>query len=290
MANRGIFPAAKLTPAPFGLFSVADVKRHGISDGHWIEHFSQESEACAFDASIIDVCGGEDPIEVFNTTDADRWIDVVPFGIIAKDTCLSVGWSVQDRKARVIRQLELITPKAVETELWNGQYVQARNTTDALPDPETGMYLASNSATTVVAGAQRAKVGLALLEQALASCSSGFQGTIHMSPLVAAMIGMELQVEDDHLITNNGNAVVVGPGYDGRGPGDSAAPADGSFVHWMYATGPVFVHLGSNELITVTEGQATNTATNEMTYVAERPASVHWDGCCHFAVQVDIRL
>jgi hypothetical protein len=61
-------------------------------------------------------------------------------------------------------------------------------------------------------------------------------------------------------------------------------------VHYMYATGPVFVHLGSEELVTVSEDQAVNPQTNEMVMVAERPASVHWDGCCHFAQQVDVRL
>lgn len=288
MPNKGVFPAAKLSPAPFGLFSVADVQRHGTRDEHWIEHFSQESESCAFDASLVDVCGAETPIQIFDSSDARRWIDVHPFGIIAKDECLSIGWSVQDREARVKRQLELITEKAVETELWNGLYLQAWNTSEGVTT-NTGMYLSSTSSTTLNGGtAVKPKIGLALLEQALAECSTGFQGTIHMSPLLAATLGVELKLEDDHLITSTGNKVVIGAGYDGRGPGASAPTND--FTHWIYATGPMFVHLGTNELITVSVDQAINPSTNEMTYVAERPASVHWDGCCHFAVQVDIRL
>ena len=117
MPFKGVFPAAQLTPAPYGLFSVADVERHGTRDSHWGSHFSQESESCVFDAAIVDVCGAEAPIQVFDSTDAERFFDVHPFGIIARDECLSVGWSVQDRKARVLRQLDLITEKAVETEL-----------------------------------------------------------------------------------------------------------------------------------------------------------------------------
>ena len=288
MAFNGVFPAAKLTPAPFGLFSVADVKKHTTRDEHWIQRFDQESEACAFDASIIDVCGGEEPISVFDTNDGMRSFGVQPFGIVAKDSCLSVGWNVVDRKARVLRQLDLITPKAVETELWNGLYLQATNETAGIPTT-SGMYLSSTDTEVVTTGAQKVKIGLAVLEQALASCSSGFQGTIHVSPLIASMIGMEMQRDGDQLLTNNGNLVAVGTGYDGRGPGETTAPSE-PFVHWMYATGPVFVHLGSEELITVTEGQAVDPRTNEMVHVAERPASVHWDGCCHFGVQVDVRL
>lgn len=292
MAFKGIFPAAKLTPAPFGLFSVADVKKHGGGDEHWIARFDQESEACAFDTSIIDVCGGVEPVSVFDTNDGLRYIPVSPFGIVAKDACLTPGWSVTDRKARVLRQLELITPKAIEVELWNGTFRQD------VDGDDQGMYLSSDAAEVVETGAQKPKIGLALLEQALANCSTGFQGTIHMSPLVGTMIGMEMQKDGDTLYTMNGNKVVVGSGYDGRGPGDTKSPSN-NFVHWVYATGPMFVHLGINELITVSLAEATNLLdltenggpqTNEMTFVAERPASVHWDGCCHLAVQVDVRL
>jgi hypothetical protein len=283
MPFRGVFPAAKLTPAPFGLFSVADVTRHSGADEHWAKEFDQESESCAFDASIVDVCGAEAPVQIFNTNSAMRWVNVTPFGIIAQDKCLTVGWSVEDRRARVIRQLELVTPKAVETELWSGFYKQE------LENAETGMYLSSTTATTVDPGAQKPKVGLGLLEQALAQCSTGFQGVIHMTPLVGAMIGVDMQRDGDQLTSSNGNSIVIGTGYDGRGPGDNNAPTS-KFIHWIYATGPVFVHLGANELITVSDDQAVNTKTNESTWVAERPASVHWDGCCHFAVQVDVRM
>lgn len=289
MPFKGVFPAAQNTPAPYGLFSVADVTRHTTTDSHWGSHFSQETESCVFDASIVDVCGRETPIQIFDSTNAIRWIDVHPFGIIAKDACLTPGWSVLDRQARVKRQLELVTEKAAETELWNGLYLQKWNARNAVAPTTQGMFLASTSATALNANvAVKPKVGLALLEQALAGCSTGYQGTIHMTPLVSSMIGMEMQRDGDKLVTPNGNSIVVGTGYDGRGPGQTA-PAN-NFTHWIYATGPMFVHLGAGELITVSEGEATNVATNTMTYVAERPASVHWDGCCHLAVQVDIRL
>jgi len=284
MAFKGVFPAAKLTPAPFGLLSVADVTRHSGADEHWVKQFDQESEACAFDAAIIDVCGAVEPVQVFDTEDDDlRWIQVNPFGIIAADRCLTVGWSAQDRKARVLRQLELITPKALETELWSGVYRRE------LEGAETGMYLSSTAATTVEGNAQKPKVGLALLEQALAECSTGFQGVIHLPPLVGTMIGMDMQRDGDQLTSANGNSIVIGTGYDRRGPGDDSAPTSKT-QSWIYATGPVFVHLGADELVTVTPDQAVDPKTNESTWVAERPASVHWDGCCHFAVKVDVGL
>jgi hypothetical protein len=287
MPFRGIIPAAKVSAHPFGLFSAAKVVNHTGSDDHWIGGASVETEACAFDAKVIDICGEMEPISVFDAGDAQRYFNVTPFGIVATDTCGTPGWSVQDRKARVVRQLELVTQKAVELELWNGAYTQE------IDGATTGMYL-SASDTEKVSGDVAVKpiVGLALLEQALATCGVGMTGVIHASPLVASVLGNQhLDIADGHLVTTNGNPVAAGAGYDGRGPGETDAPTGAEqFEHWMYATGPVFVHLGSKELITVTEGQATNAVTNEMTYVAERPALAYWDGCCHFAVKVDVRL
>jgi hypothetical protein len=284
MPFKGVLPAEKLTPAPFGLFTAADVVEHGSRDEHWIGGFSAESEACAFNATLVDVCGDFSPVTVRDTLDNQRWIDAEPFGIVAMDHCLTPGLSVIDRRARILRQLDLITPKAVETELWQGLF---RRVVDGA---ETGMYLASTAATTITGTAQKVRVGLGLLEQNLANCSSGFQGVIHITPLVAALLGTELDRDGDSLYTMSGNRVSIGTGYDGRGPGDDASPAASAVQHWMYATGPVFVHLGVDELITVNDAQSVDPNTNIATWVAEKPAIAYWDGCCHFAVKVDVTL
>jgi hypothetical protein len=284
MPFNGVLPAEKLTPAPYGLLSVADVTEHGSRDEHWIGGFSAESEACAFNATLIDICGDVNPVTVRDTLDAQRWINVEPYGIVARDHCLTPGLSVIDRRARVLRQLDLITPKSVETELWQGLF---RRTADGA---ETGMYLASTAATTITGTAQKVRVGLGLLEQNLANCSSGFQGVIHITPLVAALLGTELDLDKDTLFTKSGNKVAIGVGYDGRGPGDDTSPAASSVQHWMYATGPVFVHLGTDELVTVNDAQSVDPRTNIATWVAEKPAISYWDGCCHFAVKVDVTL
>lgn len=292
MALNGVIPAGTVEPAPYGLFSVADVDEKGPRDSHWGQGFSAMSEACAFDAEIVDICGGIESVQVF-TKDGERFQDVRPFGIVAFDRCLSVGFDAEDRKARVIRQLETVSQKAVETELWSGTYGSAWNTSQAgNANAVKSMYLSNSDATTVVgdATALKPKVALAVLEQALAACSPGTEGVIHMSPLVGSILGDHLNADDDgKLRTTTGNLVAIGSGYDGRGPGDTAAPSD-PFVHWMYATGKVYVVLGSEEAITVNDAEAINTKTNEMTYAAERPAAVYTDGCCQLAVKTDIRL
>lgn len=294
MAFTGVIPAGKVTPTPFGLFSAADVQERGLRDEHWGQGFAAMSEACNFDASIHDICGGIPPVEVY-TKDGDRFQMIRPFGILVKDECDARGFAVEDRRARAVRQLEIVTPKVVETEFWSGTYRSAWDAfqTDADPDfTVVNGYLAS-AGTTVLAGSDAApvthKIGLALLEQGIADCGPGYEGVIHMSPLVAAMFGGLMEADPDGVLrTQSGNRVAVGSGYSGVGPGQTA-PAD-PFTHWMYATGPMVVVLGSKETITINEQQATNAQTNMMTYVAARPAAVYSDGCCQLGVQVDIRL
>ena len=291
MAFNGVFPAGAVKPSPYGLFSVAEVAEKGPRDSHWGQGFSAMSEACAFDANIVDICGGIDSVPVY-VNSGERFKEVRPFGIIVFDKCLSVGFDAEDRRARAVRQLELVTQKAVETELWAGPYRSAWNNTQS--EPDNLAFLAGADTEVVESTAVSPKIGLALLEQAVANCGPGIESVIHMSPLVSSALEdgfsavKDEEFDKTRLRTAAGNLVSVGAGYDGRGPGEGA-PTD-KFVHWMYATGPVHVVLGSEELITVDATQALDTRTNEMTYAAERPAAVYTDGCCQLAVKIDIRL
>lgn len=282
MAFKGVIPAPKAVPAPYGLFSVADVTKVSASDEHWVGGFDQESELCSLNASIVDPCGAPDiPVVV---ADGDMSHKVMPFGIKAIDECFTQGWTVQDRKARVIRQLELVTQKAVERELWNG--------TSAIQGGNDNLYLSKDGAAEVVSSAVISpRTGIALLQQAFANCGVGGQGVLHMPVSAVEMLGdhMDQDPSKGNILTWGGNKVAVGSGYDGRGPGDLVPPTNPLIV-WIYMTGPISVRLGPNELVTPSEVEALDTRTNIMRYVALRPASVDWDGCCHFAVQVDLRL
>jgi hypothetical protein len=291
MPFNGVVPAGRFTPAPYGLFSVAKVNNHGAADEHWVGGFDFESEICELEGSVLDICGG-DPLVFMDNLDGERYGKVHPFGIRVRDECLTPGFDAIDRKAKIVRQLEMMTQKAVETELWAGNYSQSL---DALAPPN--QYLTSESAVDVTGGSAGTGgspvppvIGLALLEQALAECGPGAQGTIHAPPILGAKIGSQGGEGDgETLKTFNGNLIAFGNGYDGRGPGETTPPADW-FTPWVYATGPVVVDLGPAELVTPDFSSAVNPRTNVMSFMAVRPASVFWDGCCHFAVQVDIRL
>lgn len=85
-------------------------------------------------------------------------------------------------------------------------------------------------------------------------------------------------------ITDNTNGTAsVSYATEGGSSVDSTAETE-----WAYATGLLDVRLSEMVIIPGSMAEATNRATNEVTFRAEGTASVVWDGCCHLAVEVDI--
>ena len=62
------------------------------------------------------------------------------------------------------------------------------------------------------------------------------------------------------------------------------APAALVTTQWMYATGPVVVHLGPVDQL----GEFLDHTNNDLSVVAGRAAAVYFDGCCHFSANVDV--
>lgn len=268
-----------LAEAPFGLFSLQDPVMY--PDEFWVGGFTLESRLCNIRQNYLDVCAGSAPVEgITPPVGADSVQTFTPYIIEAVDTCSTFGFSSRDVEERAVTALEAASQKAVEYELWTGELAQANGYAD-------NRYLASSASTDVTpgaGGAVKVRWGLAALEKALADCSVGTRGVIHMPRDVAS--ALTLRVVDDHLETQLGNYVVAGSGYPGTGPTGSM-PANGT---WMYATGPVAVTLGSAQPLGTTRSQQVTTSVNTWEARAVRPAAAVWDGCCAFAVNVDLAL
>lgn len=289
MVFNGVVKAADAVQPTYGLFSVAEVENHGSNNQNWIDGYFVESSLCGFSTQIIPICApAEDWINVFDNSDGANFFRVSPFGIFESFECNnSIGINAVDRKATTINQLKTITEFAVERELWLGDNAQSVNDDDS-DDYNNERYLTNAQDATPTPGtAVKAKLALGLLEQAFAEVNPGVQPTIHVTPLIAVALD-ELLIEDDgKLITKTGAVVAVsrgGLGEEGPGSGGSATK------HWMYATGPVHVDLGGEELITVNNGDIVDAKTNKVRYVAERPAAVYFDGCAWFGVLADATL
>lgn len=294
MAFKGVFPATKPQAARSGLLSAGgvDVVRHGDGNLTWVNGpFDFESLSCSFDLLLSDYCSNSADGVILAASD-NRVGTGYPFGIVASYLCTGQGLDMDERKARVLSMADAATQKAVERELWTGASALAGGHLDA-------QYLASASAVdiTPAGGALSPEQAVAALEWALGQCGTG-GGVIHATRDVASLLPKTVYTDDvsARLYTVLGTPIVPGSGYTGDGPADTVPlapvpiPAPGaigeapSTTSWIYGTGPVSVHLGSVEYI----GEKINTADNEVMVLAGRPAAVYWDGCCHFAVQVDL--
>lgn len=173
---------------------------------------------------------------------------------------------------RAERVLEATVSSAVETALAEGFFPSTNPFFgDANVDNVTG-------ATSVSPG-----VGLSYLEERIgATCR---QGMLHMTPaVVSALQAFPVgDVADRRLITANGTPVVSGMGYQGVDTPALESPA--ATEDWVFATGPVEVHLGPIVMTTIRE--SLDRSDNTIVLRAERYVLALWDTALQAAVLVD---
>ena len=288
MAFRGIYSAPDLTPAPCGLLSVARVMTHGGAeyDERWVRGFSYEfdsqPEVEVFTVNDATVTGG-----VSGTSGLPQFKEYDPFFIQVTDTRSTLGLTGEDRFKLAIKQLEVASQKALELELWEGVAALAEtNGNDFLREAAT--------ATVVNSGALAPATALMLLEQAISSSPAGTNGVIHMTRDVASILGSRLIYspadggKTGKAMTRLGTEVVIGSGYTGAGRiSDSNTTASAS-NKWMFATGPIDVHLSKPEVVNENLGQGitVSTNTNTLTVKAVRAAAVYFDPSIHYTVRL----
>lgn len=274
-AVGGVVEAPVLEPARFGV-----VNRLTVQDDvdRWEGGVSFESLACAGVLETVGLCGG-DPSVLVDGSGGERGVYAPAFGITAVDTCSSTfGSLARDRAAeRAGVLLEVGTSKAVEFELMWG--------VAAAGDPSgVGRWLTGPGTVVVDDSGVCPKVAVGLLEDAWAGCGFGGGGFLHMTPgSVSTLRGVE--VDDGVLFTKLGTPVVAGAGYASRPVGLDPGVWGGT---WMFMTGRVLVWLGDPAVYPEDPGQAVTVATNDIRFKAERLAAAVFDGCCVFAVRVDI--
>jgi hypothetical protein len=274
MAYAGVFPAAEIIQAPFGLASgSATVINHDVDDNHWVLGYEQEFALCDIIVQGWDLCASTSAVTFHDTTASDRYDKVQPFAVIVRDGCESAMGPKfrREREKRLLDLLDIASLKAAERELWAGPVTIAGEAVAA----DRNKYLKDGNATSVGA-AVAPKIALAQLEDALANCDVGELGVIHMTRGTATQLWGELEREGDRLTTVAGTNVVVGTGYT----------AESSTSAMMFATGPVIVHLGASTMLSDNEADYFTTSDNKFVLQAERPVAVTWDGCCHFSATV----
>lgn len=219
MAYRGVDLPRELKPAEFGIFSAARVNDHTGSDADhsWVRGFSYEYDSRPTVRLLEDT--GSSVHVMYDGTGVARYQEYKSFFIEVEDFRSTFSLAGEDRFARVLKQLDAASQKAVERELQNGYVAR----TDATPN----IYLAKNGAATILGAATGHSVEKALLfiEDAMSNSPTGEQGVLHITRGIAALLGSQwllMRVEDDngkfHIETINGTTTVVGSGYTGDGP------------------------------------------------------------------------
>jgi hypothetical protein len=286
--KNGVVEASKIVPSAFGLLAVVKPENSADED-RWIRGFSQEYETTVDTLTNWDDTDTSSYVLVNNAT-VNYYDEIKPFFIEIDEVRSTLGFLGLDRIERLKRQLEGVTQKALERELWHGDIrIAESDDNKALIGGATVL----NSGT-----ALSPKRALALLEHSIAIAShAGEQGIIHATRDVVALLSSNSNMlfhekEKDHLQTMGGTPVIVGSGYTGQGP---TSVTDGSQTptatnKWIYATGTVKVYLGDVDVVNDNLAQAYDVGgnQNDMRLKAIRPAAVFFDTSIHLAVRVDL--
>jgi hypothetical protein len=217
MAFSGIHPAPAIEPTEFGLFSYAKPEKSVASEGeNWVRGFSKEYQT---EPNYVRNLDETDSVSYLVSSNPNSLLfrEIKPFYVEVEDQRSTFSLVGEDRFKRVLAQLEGVTQKAVEYELWNGDIAQGQG----LPN----LYLSKSSVTTIAAGAKFSPVrAMSLLEHYSGEMSpAGEHGVIHLTRdayfLIATNSGVFLRdVGKEHIQTSTGTPVVIGSGYSGDGP------------------------------------------------------------------------
>jgi len=281
--KTGVVSAPAIVPSAFGLLAVVEPE-NAPGEDQWVRGFAQEWETTVQELKNWDdtdstsgsvVAGG-----VINYYD-----DIKPFFIELTETRSGLSFNAIDRIARLSRQIEGMSQKSIEAELWDGAIRKGESHDNkALSDAGTALV---NSGT-----ALGAILALAELERSMAVASNaGELGVIHMTSDVASLLNNRLETsKDGTLVTRLGTPVVVGAGYSGSGPTGVTGAAASATNKWIYGTGAVKVYLGDVDVVNDNLAQAYDVSgnKNDMRIKAIRPAAVYFDTSIHLAVRVDL--
>jgi len=286
MAFTGIFEAPKITPSEFGLFTVAKPDTQ-VKEDQWVRGFSQEWDTSIYSAKNWDDTDTTSATVASNATPT-RYTEINPFFIEAEDYRSTLGFAGFDYVARVKRQLEGITQKAMEREIWDGAIRKGESHANKALSASTATLINGTTALSVARA-------LALLDFELADTSpAGENGVIHMTKDAAGLLSANYMifhnVETGHLQTISGTKIIIGSGYTGNGPDTQTGATASATNKWMYGTGTVKAFLGDVDVVADTLAQSYDVAgnQNDMRIKAIRPAAVYFDPSIHLAVRVDL--
>jgi hypothetical protein len=286
MAYTGVFEAPKILPSEFGLFTVAKPDTSANED-QWVRGFSQEWDTDLYSAKNYDDTDNTSDTVASNATPT-RYTEIKPFFIEAEDYRSGLGMAGFDYIARVKRQLDGVTQKAIEQELWDGAIRKGESHANKALSDATATLVNGTTALSVARA-------LALLDYTMADVSPcGENGIIHMTKDAAGLLAANYMifhnVEKGHLQTIGGTKIIIGSGYTGTGPDGVTGATASAGNKWMYGTGTTKTFIGDIDVVNdnLAQGYDVSGNANSLRIKAIRPAAVYFDTTVHLAVRVDL--
>jgi hypothetical protein len=285
--KNGVVTAPKIVPSALGLLA-AFKPENAPSEDQWVRGFSQEWEGTVQYLTNWDDTDTTSEVLVNDAT-VNYYDEIKPFFIEVDETRSTLGFLGIDRMERIKNQLEAMTQKAMEVELWDGTIRKGEG--------HDNKALSDASATVVNGGnALSPRRALALLEFEAGQVShAGEQGVIHMTrdvySLLTSVGDVFMYDEDEKRVkTLNGTPVVVGSGYSGTGPDEASNNTASVTNKWMYATGSVKTYLGDVDVVNdnLAQGYDVSGNANDIRIKAIRPAATYFSTTIHLAVRVDL--
>lgn len=218
MAFKGVFPAPDVEPTEFGLFAVSkpDSFKDSNYEDQWTRGFSQEYITIPNYVRLWDETSSSSYVVSSNPGSA-LYKEIKPIFIEVEDQRSTFSITGEDRFARILKQLEAISQKALESELWNGEIALA----EGLPNT----FLTKSSVTVISSGTKFSpRRGLSLLEHYAGEMSpAGEHGVIHLTRDAFVLLTSNNQLfmdnkDKQHMQTASGAQVIIGSGYTGDSP------------------------------------------------------------------------
>ena len=281
MAFRGIFPAPDIEPTEFGLFAVAkpSAPTDEKNEDEWTRGFSQEYNTQPSYVRVWDETSSSSYV-VSDKHTAPLYQEIKPIFIEVEDFHSTASLTGEDRFARVLTQLEAVSQKALEHELWNGDIASA----ESLPN----LYLSKPGVTVIHdaaahGNAYSARRALSLLEHYAGEQSpAGEHGVAHLTRDAFVLMTSNNQLfmdskDKQHMQTASGTQVIIGSGYSGDGPRTAINTiAVTSNVATIVTTGAHYMKVGETFKLTTTAGGTTfdnswtvKAVTNTTTFTAD---------------------
>ena len=285
--KNGVVTAPKIVPSALGLLA-AFKPENAPSEDQWVRGFSQEWQGTVQYLTNWDDTDTTSDVLVNDAT-VNYYDEIKPFFIEVDETRSTLGFLGIDRMERIKNQLEAMTQKAMEVELWDGTIRKGES--------HDNKALSDASATVLNSGtALSPRRALALLEFEAGQVShAGEQGVIHMTrdvySLLTSVGDVFMYDEDEKRVkTLNGTPVVVGSGYSGTGPDEASNNTASVTNKWMYATGSVKTYLGDVDVVNdnLAQGYDVSGNANDIRIKAIRPAATYFSTTIHLAVRVDL--